>query len=702
MLETELPKILIVDDKSENLVVLEKLLSSLKVQVFKANSGNEALSLMLEHEFVLVLLDVQMPNMSGYEVLEVMSWDEKTRYIPVIFVTANYADEQHKLKGYQYGAVDYLYKPINDVILLSKVRVFLDLYEQRIKFKQLNQRYQLIINAAGEGIFGADLDGKISFINPAAEKNLGYDAGKLIGQPISTLIEQQPQATELEIQESWSIQDIFKVCSEHKIFHKDDTVFKKNDNTLLPIEFTAAPIYDQHEQYNGIVFVFSDITLRKTVEEQLTNLALYDHLTKLPNRLLFEKTMSQALARARRNNKLMALMFLDLDHFKDINDRLGHDIGDLLLKGVSDRLVTCIRETDTVARLGGDEFAIILDEISATEDAAMIAEKIIHALTPPFYLNGNEVFVSTSIGIAVYPISGETSIALTKNADIAMYQAKQTGRDQYCFFTDIMNEQIRFRLEMVHSLRYSIDRNELELYYQPKFDLKTNKITGTEALLRWNHPVLGLLKPGDFIQVAEETGLIQKIGTWVIEEACRTNKHWQDIGLQACSVAVNLSSFQVVQDDIIDVIQSALEQSGLEPKYLEIELTETSLIVNTEKSAKVLHNLHEIGVGITIDDFGIGYSSLYYLKKLPVDTLKIDQGFVRDITTDSSDAAIVKAVIALAHNLELAVIAEGVEQQEQLQFLRDNSCDQIQGFLLSNPLPAREMEDFFRNYKTKN
>ncbi|MFN7098016.1 MAG: EAL domain-containing protein, partial [Gammaproteobacteria bacterium] len=582
-----------------------------------------------------------------------------------------------------------------------KVRVFLDLYEQRIKFKQLNQRYQLIINAAGEGIFGIDLEANISFINPAAEKNLGYESGKLIGKSLNTLIEQPVAEVELETPEQWKVQDIFDTCSQHNTFHKDDATFKRNDETLLPIEFTAAPIYDQHEQYNGIVFVFSDITLRKTVEEQLTNLALYDHLTKLPNRLLFEKTMSQSLARARRNNKLMALMFLDLDHFKDINDRLGHDVGDLLLKGVSDRLITCIRETDTVARLGGDEFAIILDEISATEDAAMIAEKIIHSLTPPFYLNGNEVFISTSIGIAVYPISGETAIALTKNADIAMYQAKQTGRDQYCFFTDIMNEQIRFRLEMVHSLRYSIDRNELELYYQPKLDLNTRKITGTEALLRWNHPVLGLLKPADFIQVAEETGLIQKIGKWAIEEACRANKRWQDTGHTPCRVAVNLSSFQVVQDDIIEVIQDALTHSGLEPKYLEIELTETSLIANTEKSAKVLYKLHQIGVGITIDDFGTGYSSLYYLKKLPVDSLKIDQGFVRDITTDSNDAAIVKAVIGLAHNLELAVIAEGVEQPEQLKFLEEYACDQVQGFLFSNPLTEKEMAAFFEQHDVK-
>ncbi|MBY0544320.1 MAG: diguanylate cyclase, partial [Gammaproteobacteria bacterium] len=582
------PKILIVDDKNENLIVLEKLLSSLEVEIIKAHSGNEALTLMIEHEFVLVLLDVQMPNMNGYEVLEVMSWDEKTRYIPVIFITANYADEQHKIKGYQYGAVDYLYKPINDVVLLSKVKIFLDLHQQKIKYKQLNQRYQLIINSAGEGIFGVDLEKNISFINPAAEKILGYPANYLTSKPIGIIIEEHRLSYEIDDKNMFYIDDILSTCHEGRSFHKDEAHFKKNDSDLLPVEFTASPIFLDDNEFNGVVFVFSDITLRKTVEEQLTNLALYDHLTKLPNRLFFEKTINQAISRSKRNKTLMALLFLDLDHFKDINDRLGHDVGDLLLKGVSNRLRDCIRASDTVSRLGGDEFAIILDEIAANDDAGLIAKKIIESLSSPFSLNGNEVFISTSIGIATYPESGDTPVTLIKNADIAMYEAKQAGRDRYCFFTDLMNEQIRFRLEMVHGLHYAIDRDELQLYYQPKLDLKTNNISGMEALIRWHHPTLGILKPADFIPIAEETGLIRKIGKWTIDEACRMNKHWQDAGLMSCCVAVNLSYFQLVQDNIIDIIQDALQESGLSAKYLEVELTETSLVANPEKLSDVL------------------------------------------------------------------------------------------------------------------
>ena len=692
MINTPLPEILLVDDKPENLLVLEKLLSGFPVTCIKAQSGNEALALMLVHDFMLVLLDVQMPNMDGYDVLEVMSWDEKTRYIPVIFITANYADEQHKLKGYQYGAVDYLYKPINDVILLSKIRVFLDLHEQKIQFKALNQRYELIVQAAGEGIIECNLEATILCVNRAAEKILGYPAGALKDQSLTHLFMLDTNET------GFSIEKLIVFCREGKVLHKDDTLFKRQDGSLVPVEFTASPIHNAQNEYNGLVFVFSDITLRKTVQEQLTHLALYDHLTQLPNRLLFEKTISQSLARAKRHNKNMALMFLDLDHFKDINDRLGHDVGDLLLKGVASRLLHCVRETDTVARLGGDEFAIILDELVSNEDAGLIAEKIIFSLGPPFSLNNNEVFVSTSIGIAIYPISGETAVSLTKNADIAMYQAKQTGRDQYCFFTDSMNDDIHFRLDMMHSLRYAINRKELELYYQPKLSLTTYEITGTEALLRWRHPQLGLLNPVDFIEIAEEMGLIQKIGQWVIEEACRMNQYWHSLGFNTISVAINLSPFQIVQEDIIDIVKNALSSAELKSEYLDIELTETSLISNTEQTARVLNELHQLGVGITIDDFGTGYSSLYYLKKLPVDTLKIDQSFVRDITSDMNDAAIVKAVIALAHNLELNVIAEGVEQKEQLFFLQKNNCDQIQGFLFSTPLPNEEMTTFLQEY----
>lgn len=691
-------KILIVDDKNENLVVLEKLLSSLPVTVIKALSGNEALSLMIEHEFMLVLLDVQMPNMSGYEVREVMSWDEKTKFIPVIFITANYADEQHKLKGYEYGAVDYLYKPIDEIILLSKIKVFLDLYEQKLKYKQLNQRYQLIFNAAGEGIFGIDTKKHIVFINPAAETILGYSVGQLLNKPVFDILKEPTIEEETEEEKLWSLDKIFSMCAHDKTFHNTDAKFIKNDHTLLPVEFTAAAMHDHDENYSGLVFVFSDISLRKITEEQLTNLALYDHLTELPNRLLFERTMNQTLARAKRNTTITALMFLDLDHFKDVNDQLGHDIGDLLLKAVSSRLLRCIRETDTVSRLGGDEFAIILDQISSMSDAANIAEKIIESLKRPFLLNGNDVFISTSIGIATYPLSGETVLSLTKNADIAMYQAKQTGRGHYCFFSNLMNEQIRFRLQIIHGLHYAIERNEFELYFQPKLDLVNRKIVGTEALLRWNHPILGLLHPADFMQVAEETGLIQKIGKWTLEEACRVNKAWQSAGYVKCSIAVNLSFHQLLQTDLVLIIENALKESGLENRYLEVELTETSLIASIEKLSQVLTTLHKMGLHIAIDDFGTGYSSLSHLKKLPIDSLKIDRSFVRDISSDSSDAAIVRAVITLAHGLGLIVIAEGVEHEAQFTFLQENGCDQVQGFLFSSPLKAKDMEEFFKSH----
>lgn len=694
MTQREAANILLVDDKPENLLVLEKLLIPLGVNCIKAESGNEALSLLLSQDIVLVLLDVQMPQMSGYDVLETMSWHDKTRGIPVIFITANYADEQHKLKGYEFGAVDYLFKPINDTILLSKVRVFLELHHEKLAFKSLKERYELIIQAAGEGIIESDLNGKILCINPAGEHLLGYETGELNGANLSNLIVNTEEQTA----------DLFPLLLSYgrnnKIFHKDDSLFQRKGGGLVPVEFTVAPLH-HNAVYDGLVMVYSDISLRKTVQEQLTHLALYDHLTQLPNRLLFEKTISQSIARARRHLKLMALLFLDLDHFKDINDRLGHDVGDLLLKGVATRLLSCIRETDTVARLGGDEFAIILDEILADKDAALVAEKIILALAPPFSLNGHDVFVSTSIGIAVYPLSGETAVSLTKNADIAMYQAKQTGRNQYCFFTDTMNEEIHFRLEMMHQLRYAINRQEFVLHYQPKFSLKTQTITGIEALLRWNNPKLGLLRPADFLALAEEMGLIPEIGQWVLEEACRMTQHWREtLGLPHLTVAVNLSSSQLIQRDIIQVINTTLNQSKLPSKALEIEITETSLIKNTEQTALVLANMHALGVNITVDDFGTGYSSLYYLKKLPVDTLKIDQGFVHDIMLDHNDAAIVKAVIALAHNLELNVIAEGVEENAQLDFLFATGCDQIQGFLFSPPLPADEMALFLASPKT--
>jgi len=687
-------KVLLVDDKIENLLVLEKLLSTLPLDIYKATSGQEAIELTLAHDFILVLLDVQMPEMDGYQVLEVMSWDEKTKYIPVIFVTANYRDEQHKLKGYECGAVDYLYKPINEEILLGKIKVFLELDEQKQKLKYLQKRYESILTSAGEGIIELDIQGNFKYVNPAAEKLLSRHSTELINAPFLALLEENPDDKEQEAITQWEEHPIYKTCKLGNIYHKDEAGFTKSDDSTLPIEFTATPLHNELNEVEGIVVVFSDITLRKTVEEQLTSLALYDHLTKLPNRLLFEKNIAQTIARAKRSNKEMALMFLDLDHFKNINDTLGHDVGDMLLKGVAERLQDCVRKSDTVSRLGGDEFAIILDEITKSEDAGLVAEKIINALGPPFQLDGHEVFASTSIGIAIYPVSGDNSITLTKNADIAMYQAKQEGRNNYRFFTESMNEEIMHKLELIHHLRYAIEKNELFLQYQPQINLKTGKISGMEALVRWQHPSLGVLAPNEFIPISEETGLIQNIGAWTITTACLVNKQWQDKGYEPARISVNLSSSEITNDEVVKIVKEALKKSQLDSKYLEIEITESSLIHSQEKCMSILAQLHKIGIYISIDDFGTGYSSLNYLKRLPVDSLKIDRSFVEDIESDPSDAAIVKAVIALAHNLDLNVIAEGVETQGQAQFLHDYNCDEAQGFLYSEPLTKDKMEAF--------
>lgn len=696
---TERPKILMVDDKPENLLVLEKLLSSVDADLYKATSGNDALALTLENDFVLVLLDVQMPGMDGYEVLDMMSWNERTKYTPVIFITANYADEKHQLKGYEYGAVDFLFKPVNKQILLGKVNVFIELYQQRLEYKKLHQRYELILNAAGEGVFGLDTNGIINFINPAAASMLKRSADKLINQPFQIML--PPSEDDSQPPFIWENSDIYLKTKDGEIFPQNDDFFLKADGTLLPVEYKASPLHNEHGDYIGIVLVFSDITLRKTVEEQLTHMALYDHLTELPNRILFEKTMLAALSRAERYNRFMAVMFLDLDHFKTINDTLGHDIGDMLLKGVSERLRKSVRQSDMVARLGGDEFAIILEEILKPEDAALVAEKAIDALKPPFFLGEHEVFTSTSIGIAVYPMSGQDLTTLTKNADIAMYRSKHHGRNGYRFFTTGMNQQSMHRLNLAHNLRLALEKSEFFLCYQPKLELQTNIIAGVEALIRWRHPQLGVIYPNEFIHIAEEIGIMNTLGEWVIRTCCQDILAWEKEGITLQKVAVNLSSSQLTKPQLSATVQHILEETGAKSSSLELELTETTIMVSPDLALETLKKLHDLGVCISIDDFGTGYSSLSYLKRLPVDTLKIDQSFIRDINQDTNGVAIIKAIIALGHSLGLIVIAEGVETEEQLAFLREVQCNQIQGYICSEPLTSKELIRFLKtnNYK---
>jgi diguanylate cyclase (GGDEF)-like protein/PAS domain S-box-containing protein len=437
-----------------------------------------------------------------------------------------------------------------------------------------------------------------------------------------------------------------------------------------------------------------DITKRKEAEEQIKNLAYHDALTGLPNRLLFNDRLSVAVAQAHRQGYRLAIFFLDVDRFKVINDSLGHSLGDRLLQGVARRLQASVREGDTVARLGGDEFILLLPALNRTEDVAKVAEKILDSLKLPFRLEGRELYVTASMGISLYPDDGGDAETLIKNADTAMYRAKEQGRDNYQLYTPAMNATAVERLALENSLRKALARDELELVYQPLLDLGTGRVHGLEALLRWRHPERGLLLPSEFIPLAEVTGLILPIGPWVLRTACARARTWQDLGHPHLTIAVNLSARQFQQPDLVAQVKRALEETGLPPRCLDLEITETNAMQNAEATIHTLRELKTLGVRISIDDFGIGYSSLNYLKRLPIDTLKIDQSFVRDITTDPDDAAIATAVIALAHTLKLRVVAEGVETQEQLAFLAARHCDRMQGYLFSRPLQSQECGEF--------
>ncbi len=435
---------------------------------------------------------------------------------------------------------------------------------------------------------------------------------------------------------------------------------------------------------------------RKQAEARLAYMAQYDYLTGLANRTLLMDRLTRALARAERSDQQMGLLFLDLDRLKDINDTLGHDVGDRLLKDVAGRLSGCVRKVDTVARLGGDEFAIVLEGISHVGNVTTVAQKILDVIAQPFTLNGQEVFVTVSIGITVYPFVNDNIDNLLKDTDAAMYSAKKQGGNCYRVYTSDMNAKAFERLSLETSLRHALERKEFVLYYQPKMNLSTGKTSGMEALLRWNHPEMGLVPPDKFIPIAEETGLIVPIGEWVVRTACAQNRAWQDAGLPPLRVAVNLSARQCRQKDLVETISLILKETGMEPHFLELELTEGVLIENTHTTNSILAELRDLGVQISIDDFGTGYSSLSYLRRLPINTLKIDISFIRDITADPDDGAIATAIIALAHSLRLKVVAEGVETEAQLTFLRDQGCDDIQGFLFSRPLSAEAFERWLR------
>ncbi|OGI42704.1 MAG: hypothetical protein A2150_03795 [Candidatus Muproteobacteria bacterium RBG_16_64_11] len=540
-------------------------------------------------------------------------------------------------------------------------------------------RYRLIVETAEEGIFIIDPDGDTVFVNAMMAGMLGYSVDEMRGRPIFDFMDEEMGSLARH-----------GLLRRQGIRQQQDVRFRRKDGGDLWTIVAANPIAESDGRCLGTLAMVTDITERKRAEDHLIYLAHHDSLTGLPNRTLFNDRLQQSLIDAARRERVVAVLFMDLDRFKTINDTLGHEVGDVLLRAVSGRLKDCIRTGDTVARLGGDEFIVLLPDVGHADDVGRIAQKVLDVFDQPFSIDGREFFVTTSIGITLYPFDGKDVDGLVKNADVAMYRAKEQGRNSYQFYTAEMTAKSHENLALENALRGALDRNELVLHYQPVVDLASGEVSGMEALLRWRHPGLGMIMPQRFIPIAEESGLIVPIGEWALSTACRQARAWQQQGYVPLRLAVNLSARQFYQRNLAEVIARALKDSGLDPVWLELELTESLLMQNAELTHATLRTLNTMGVRLSIDDFGTGYSSLGYLKRFPLDTLKISRSFVRDVPADPDDAAIVSAIIAMAHTLEMRVIAEDVETESQRAFLRAQACDAFQGYVFGPPLPPEE------------
>lgn len=545
------------------------------------------------------------------------------------------------------------------------------------------ERFRSLLDHSNDAIFLIILPSwQFSDVNQSACHQLGYSREELLAMTFFDIV----CSSSLD-----SIIGLSAECQHSKICRRLLSVLiKKKNGQELPVEMTLC--IDQFVNDLYAVAVARDISERKHAEEKIKHLAYHDPLTGLPNRTLFKDRLNLALANVHRNQEMLAVMFLDLDRFKIINDTLGHDVGDRVLRGVSRRLSTLINESDTLSRMGGDEFVLLLPRLSQVDDVVKLSMKILETLNPTFYFEGIELHISTSIGIAIYPNDGNDSKTLLKNADSAMYKAKEQGRNTYQFYTPSMNATASARLEMENNLRLALKRKEFVVFYQPKVDIETRKIVGMECLLRWQHPYLGLVSPMDFIPLAEETGLIVPIGEWVMREACTQNKEWQDKGFSPLRVAVNLSARQFHHQNLVDTVAKILDESNLDPRWLELEITESIAMKKEAYTFTMLRNLKSMGISISLDDFGTGYSSLSYLNRFPIDTIKIDKTFISQISAASDSKPIIIAAIAMAQSLNLKVIAEGVETLEQLTFLKENGCNEIQGYLFSKPLPGQDFE----------
>jgi len=636
-----------------------------------------------------VLLELSLPDSQGIETFDKLF--SAAPDVPIL-VLGN-GNEALAKEAVGRGAQDYLLAGHIDSYSLP--RALRNAIERKAVEDALyveKERAVVTLNSIGDAVLCTDISGNITYLNLVAETMTGWQREAATGKPLAEVFRIVDGATRETSRNPMEM----AVEQNRTVGLTVNCVLIRRDGFESAIEDSAAPIHDRAGRITGAVIVFHDVSAARAMSVQMTHSAQHDLLTSLPNRLLLNDRITQAIALARRQNKPTAVIFLDLDRFKYINDSLGHAIGDELLQSVSKRLLANVRASDTVSRQGGDEFVILLSEITHLGDAATSARKILLSLNAPHSIRGQDLRIDGSIGISVYPQDGQDAETLIKNADTAMYHAKESGRNNFQFFKAEMNLKAVERQSLESSLRCALEREEFLLHYQPKVNLDTGEITGVEALIRWQQPDRGLLQPAQFVPIAEDCGLIVQIGRWVLREACRQARAWQNAGLPPLPIAVNVSAVEFREKGFVQGVRAILSETGLEARYLELELTEGVLMEDAESTAAVLQELKVMGVHLAVDDFGTGYSSLSYLRQFPIDVLKIDQSFVHQISGDPDDSSIVSAIINMGKSLKHLVVAEGIETREQREYLQSQSCAEGQGYLFSRPLAAAQFAQLLR------
>ncbi|MGZ0783412.1 EAL domain-containing protein [Pseudomonas sp. TKO26] len=682
--------LLIVDDYPENLLSMRALLQRQDWRVMTAASGLEALSLLLEHEVDLVLLDVQMPGMDGFEVARLMRGSQRTRLTPIIFLTANEQSQDAVIKGYASGAVDYLFKPFDPQILKPKVQALLEHQRNRRALQQLSHDLEVarafnasVLDNAAEGILVVDESGRVRYANPAVSRLLNAQVKELEGSLFLDYL-QKPHVPD------WSESELLACYRRGQTYRLHDALLRTVPGQQLSVALSCAPLPSEQK---AMVVTLLDMSEVRHLHQQLEYQAVTDPLTGLLNRRGFYQTVENILLRGDRPGKTLVLLYLDLDGFKRVNDSLGHDAGDRVLRWVSEQLKECLHSFDILGRMGGDEFTALL-ELSFPEQAAKIAERLIERLSISQQIDGLEVVLGASIGIAIYPDCGSNLDGLLRAADIAMYEAKRAGRQQYRYYDHEMNGRARSRLMLEESVRSAVERKEFTLVYQPQVAIADGRLRGFEALLRWRHPSVGDVPPGLFLPLLEEARLISRLGSWIYQQGAAQRKDWEQVFSPDLVLGVSLSATQFGMPNLANELRQVLVRHGLQPRQLEVEVTEAALTQNLAETRKQLQQLHQLGVRVALDDFGSGSCCLAYLRDLQLDTLKLDRHLIARLLTSPRDAAIARSVIDLCKQFGLLVIAEGVETHEQYQWLKANGCEYVQGFLVARPLTAASASQF--------